>query len=168
MDALLFGDQAVLGVEGDGGFALNRDMHDGVVPHDQNMLVFVMLEEIEDALFLEQPGDEVQVRLPVLDAELAQPLLVGEGKAVAVRVNVAFLQNLPDDVLDLHFLENTAVPAQGELLKRRHDLRFVEMEPAVLANLFESSHDTVKIPVAAGIGIVVDDGQQGFSADVIV
>ena len=51
-----------------------------LVGQHQRVLVGVVLEEIEDAFVFEQPGDEVEIGLAVLDAVLAG--LIGAGAAV--------------------------------------------------------------------------------------
>ena len=77
------------------------------VREHQGVLPILVLEEVVDALVLEQAADEVEVGLPVLDAVGPIPVAAGEP---LVEVGEAVLaEDLLDDIRDLLVLIGAAV-----------------------------------------------------------
>ena len=71
-----------------------------------------MREIVEDALFLEQPGNEVQVALPVLDAVLARRVARHKLRRHVDVGDAGLLQHILNNLRDGLVLKNTAVRVQ--------------------------------------------------------
>ena len=111
-----------LGVRGAGGVRRRRvGQHQGVLVGGEGV-------GVEDALGLEQPGDEGQGRLPVLDAVLAGR--VGGGQAELVVAEPVAVEHRLDDVRHRLVLEDAAVDGLGQEPEPGHHLGPVLPPPA--------------------------------------
>jgi len=83
----------------------------GRVRQDQSVLAIGMFEEIEDAFFLHQPGDEIEVGFPVLDAIVALGITLRQFELEIAATPVAknVLNNIGNDFL----LENPTIGGEG-------------------------------------------------------
>src|SRR4030095_4637820 len=95
----------------------------GVIRKNQRVLAVLVIEEVGDALFLEQPGDEVVVGLAILDAVLAR--LVGAGELEPEVRESVLAEELLDDVGDRLLLEDAAVGGAREEPEPGDDLRAI-------------------------------------------
>jgi hypothetical protein len=120
------------------------------VAHYQNMLVFVVLEEVEDPFFLHEPTDEVEVAFLVLDAESAFAVGVQEGETVVLGGDARFLEDGLDDLLRGRLLKNAAVFALGKKIDGWNDFGFIKVISAAHAGIFEFPHDAVEMTVTTG------------------
>jgi len=128
------------------------------------VLVFVVLEKVEDSLLFEKSRDKVQVRFPVLDAEFAQAVLPGECEAVAVTGDITLFEDFGDYVLNVLELENTAILLQRKEPQGRHNVGVVEVVVAVRPERGEFPDNTVEIARSA----LMIYGKHGFLVDHLV
>ncbi len=161
---------ARLGAEGQGGLARQWLAGAGGVPQHQHMPVLAVLEVEEDALGLEQPAHEAQVRLAVLHAVLALGVAARECQAV---IHVPRREHLLDDVGHRELLEDAAAADVAQLLEARHQTDAVLgpiVPPAQIPHLVhpavEEALGAVRIAQAQrGLGAEqlarVDDVQRG-------
>lgn len=113
------------------------------------MLALGVLEKIVDALLLQEPADELKVRLAVLHAVL--PLRIGAGQAGLKIGEAAVAENLRDNFWDRLFLEDAAVRGTGEQPEPGSQGDLVLDQGAVLgrAELSEAASDAVEVAHAA-------------------
>ena len=78
----------------------------------KRVLGFVVFEVVVDALLLHEPTDEVEIRLPVLDAVLPGP--VGTAERFLEIGKTVVSENLLDNVRDGLVLKDAAVGVTGE------------------------------------------------------
>src|SRR5262249_28317960 len=120
----------------------------GAVGQHHPVSAGVVLKEIEDPLVLHEPAGEVEVRLPVLDTEVARvkgPLEI-EG-------DVQPPQHLLQDVRHRQVLKDAALSPQGQPPELGHQFEPVGGERAVARALGEVTADAVEIPPVAPWGL---------------
>ena len=83
-----------------------------VVGQNQRVLFFALLEEVENAFVFEQPRDEVEIGLAVLDTVV--PGLIAGLQAQLVILEAPVFENLFDDVGHGLVLEDAAIGVEGE------------------------------------------------------
>ena len=113
----------------------------GIAQH-HGVRAVVVLEEVEDAELLHQPGDEIEIRLPVLHAILQ--LLVCRGKRGLV-IDAPIVQDLLNDLRDRHVMENAAIGVARERPQLGHYLQFIPRHVAVFAGTGEMADDAVEV-----------------------
>ena len=146
----------VLGLGGRPGPLAERDpspsldlrVRGGVVAEHQRVAAALVVEPVGDPFLLQQPGDEVEVGLLVLDAVLPARIGPGEGRA---RRDAPFVQDLLHDLRDRQALEDPAPPPQAERPEARDDPGDVPVpvRPFARVPALEAGHEAVQEPLAA-------------------
>ena len=122
-------------------------MGGAVVPENQGVLPVHMLEEVVDALQLEQTIDEVEIGLPILHA--IGPLPVAAGETILEVREAQLAEDLLDDVGDFLVLKDSAVRGPREEPEPRDQGRAVKRIGSVEAKVGEAAHVPVEEPLAA-------------------
>ncbi len=82
----------------------------GAVTQHQDMAALLMLEIVEDAFFLEQAGDEIEIRFAVLHTVEARLVLLRQAAQIEI-LEAEFREDLGGDLRDGVVLEHAAVLA---------------------------------------------------------
>ena len=122
------------------------------------MLVLGVLEEIADALLFHQPAEEIEFRLAILYAVLARLVALLQDEAVIVPAKTGILQDLLDDLPDIHLLEDAAVMPVRQVPQPGHQRGVVGREANALVALLEATHQGMQVAWL----VVAVDHQQGW------
>ena len=140
-------------------------MHMSPIGGHQLMPAALVQEIAMHALLLHEPGDEVEVALPVLDAEGPAGMVIAE---LEVSQHVIG-KDLCNDVLRRLVLEDAAVPGSGQQPSPgSHDAQ-IPMQTPLAAGLLEGGGDAVELaPASLGCAQTQGNwpGQQLIGPDV--
>src|SRR4051812_6787410 len=106
-----------------------------MIAQDKNVPILFMLEEVEDAFFLHQPGNEVQIGLLVLDAILTLREVAGQAPREVVK-SCGF-EHLLDDLWSFLVLEDPGVCSQAEKPQPRNHFGLVGRKTGAAVPLSE-------------------------------
>ncbi len=135
-------------------------MHAAGVAQNHGVIAVVVLEEIKDAELLHQPGNEVEVGLPVLNAILQ--LVVRAGEAALV-LDSAIVEDRLDDLGDILVMEDPAIGVAGQKPELGHHLQFVAGHVALFAGAGKVAHDAIEVTL--GIVNLQDIDGDGLADD---
>ena len=116
-------------MEWDIGLALNGLIVHRAVTKDQEMFVLGMFKEIENTLFLEEAGNEIEIRLAVLNTVCFRLILALKSKSKTVTSDTPILKDLFDNIRDIFVLENPTVLLQGKEDRYEHKEHQENREP---------------------------------------
>ncbi len=148
------------GVDPEAVVVRDRLVHAHRVAEHHGVIALAVLEEVEDALLLEQAGDEGQVRLGVLHAVGALGVVARERLAVR---DPALIQDPRHDLRDRQVLEDAAAHDLAQPPEARHH---VELQPLpVLAEaLLPALHPPHEAVEVADRPVAEVDGEVGVLA----
>src|SRR5262245_21271891 len=106
-----------------------------------------MLEEVVDAFFLEQPRDEVEMGLAILDAKVALRIALVAAKLHVC--NAGTLQHLLHDLERSQMLKDSAIARECEKPQRRNHLQPIRRESLHVPELHELPNEPVVHSFAA-------------------
>src|SRR5208283_1589816 len=135
----------------------------GFVGEDELMGTLVMLEEIEDSVFLHEAGNKIEGRLTVLDDIFS--LGVGGLGAVLKILKTMILENFLDDFWNGFLLKDLAIGGASEKPKPGNDFGLVVAEAVVAANGGEAADKAIP-ETLVGAGQVYREGHL-FADDVL-
>jgi len=118
-----------------------------VVRQHQGVLVLLVAEVVEDPFLFHQPGDEIEIRLPVLHAVLA--FLVGALEVQGIVGEAQVGEHLLDNLGNRLVLEDAAIGGPGEEPEPGDDLGVVAAVARLPAPGQKSAHEAVEIPGSA-------------------
>src|SRR5262249_28370104 len=112
----------------------------------KRVLVFAVLKPIKDPLVLEQSAHEVEIRLPVLNAEV--PLLVGAGETLSV-LHLLGVKHLLHNLDRRLALKDPALPHVRQPLESRREPSAILRPFANHADQSDAREDAVNLPLQA-------------------
>src|SRR5579863_5966419 len=115
----------------------------GGVGDDHGVTSHLVLKEVEDAVLLHEPGNKVEVCLPILNAVLNRRIIAVEPHDVVGKP--AIFEDLFQDLLDRFVMKNLAIGISSEQPGPGNHLHLVTGEARVGAALREVAHYAVKI-----------------------
>src|ERR1035438_6499105 len=110
-----------------------------IVRQNQDMLVFLMFEEVVDPFLLHKPRHEVEIRFPVLRAIVALDEVAVKPKLEILKTQVR--ENLLNDVRSFHILKDPAIGRARQEPEPGHHLGAVGGELAVQLALGEPADE---------------------------
>jgi hypothetical protein len=135
---------------------LDGRMLGGRIGQNEQVLVCGVLEEIEDALFLEQSRDEIESTLTILDTVLALDLARLKVPKLEIGVAVA-LEDVGDDLLDTLLLIDATVGGEREEPEPRDHLEAILGQSLGVAGpLGEAGDPTMEISEDAVVALKAD------------
>src|SRR5918998_5209178 len=126
------------------------------------MLVFLMLEKIEDSGILHQSGDEVERAFIILDAIVERG--ISALQVVAVVFEPQIVENALDDLRNSLVLEDTTITRFGEQPEPGVYVRVVGGEPDMAVLLHKAPDNPVDMTLCAVVeqerdgDVFADDG----------
>ena len=114
----------------------------GNVLQGEDVVVGGVLEVVEDAVLLHQPGDEGEVALAILRAVFELGIGVG---GVVSGTDAVGREDLLDDVDDRHVLEDTGVLAERKQPQFGNDVCLVVVVLVIAAAEFKAGYDAVDV-----------------------
>src|SRR3984957_6176113 len=110
---------------------------------DHGVTFLLVLKEIENAVLLHEPGNKVEVCLPILNAVLNRRVTAVEPDGVIGKP--AILEDLFEDFLDRFVVKNLAIGVSGEQPCPGNHLHLITGEAGVGAALRELADYSVEI-----------------------
>jgi hypothetical protein len=111
------------------------------------VLVLLVLEEVENAIFFHQARDKMKIRFPVLDAVV--PGLKATLKRILDITKTEVFANLEDNVGHGHILEDATIGGAREKPEPGDDLSSIMCKPHIIARLGKTADTAVDVALTA-------------------